>query len=107
MLHVIYYCSEAVMFEKDLKEFNKNLELERYYAVEKRVDDVMDSFKSRRLSSEEYASEMEEMSAELDDIDQSFKDVLKGAEKKKMTGKVKDLKSKIDEIINKFYHLGY
>ncbi len=95
------------MFEEDLEEYNKNLELERYYAVEKRVDDVEDSFKDGQLTPEEYASEMEEMSAELDDIAQSFKDVLEGAEKKEMTGKVKDLKSKIDEIINTFYDLGY
>lgn len=94
------------MFEEYLDQIDINMELDRFYALEKRADDVIDNYNNGNIGADEYVYSLEEMSDELDDIGQSFKDLLDGNKKREMLGKIKGLKNKLSKLITKFYNLG-
>lgn len=94
------------MFEEELGQFDINTELDRFYALEKRADDVIDNYDNGNIGADEYVYSLEEMSDELNDIGQSFKDLLDGNKKREMLSKVKGLKNKLSKLVTNFYNLG-
>lgn len=98
--------TEAKMFEEELGQFDINTELDRFYALQKRADDVIDNYTSAKISADEYANSLEEISAELDDVRQSFKDLLEGNKKREMLGKVNELKRQLNGLLISFFNFG-